>query len=536
MDHNIATVLETVADAIPETIAITQGQSSRTWAALDVRASRLAGFLGQRGVVEGSVVAIGLPNRIEHVESILAIAKLRAVAANLNYRYRSAEIEHVLNDCAAVALVAEPDVVERTVDASDLINALATMLSVAGPDSASDMVAFEEAIATSAPTSRVERSGHDRFIIYTGGTTGTPKATSWRQSRLGATWDGAFAADGMAIPTSLAELAAIVVEAAGRSPRTVVLPACPMIHATGLHTTMGTLTSGGCVAFAPAGSFDPAAISQTVEQQRVTAMTIVGDAFARPLLEELRSAESRGRAYDISSLQRVASSGVVWSADVKAGLLEFVDARLIDVLASSEGGPYAISETRRGAVMPTSRFVLAPAARIIDEDGNDIEPGSGRVGFLASSNFSSPDGYLGDDTKSAATFRLIDGVRWSVPGDRATIEADGRVVLLGRDSSVINTGGEKVFAEEVENVLAEHPLVSDVLVAPSPDPRWGSVVTAIVQATACTPVDDAELSAFVTERLAGYKQPRRYIFVPEIRRSPAGKADRAWAVETARGS
>lgn len=533
LNENFASVLESVATAIPTELAVVQGDVTRTWGEFDDRASRLAGYLRGQGVGIGDVVVVGMQNRIAHVEALFAIAKLRAVPANLNYRYRDIEIEYLLNDCSAVAAIAEPDVCERVVALGDRVPSVRAVVGAVTSPSTPDV---DEVVAMSAPDERIERSGDDRFIIYTGGTTGMPKATNWRQSRLGAIWDGNFAAFDVSVPPSRSELAATIKRIRGSGTATVALPACPLIHATGLHAAMGALVTRGTVAFAPAGPFDPAAVWRTVERHRVNYLVIVGDAFARPLLAELRGASERGERLDLTSLDRIASSGVVWSADVKAGLLEFVDARLVDVLASSEGGPYAISETSRGHVVPTSRFVLAPMARVLDEDGRDIEPGSGRVGLLASSNVAAPDGYLGDETKSAATFKMIDGVRWSIPGDRATIEADGSLVLLGRGSGVINTGGEKVFAEEVENALADHPAVADVIVAPAPDDRWGSIVVAIVQTVDGEPVPEASLTDFITQRLAGYKQPRRYVFVPEIPRSPAGKADRTWATTTATNS
>lgn len=532
MDENIATVLEVVADAIPDAVALVEADRSVTWSQVDTRAARLATFLADHGVTEGSVVAIGVRNRIEHVEALVAAVKLRATPANLNYRYRDAEIHHVLEDCAATAVIGEADVSGRVRAVRGRLPSLRCIVDVADVATSSDIVTVDDAISTSVPATRRVRHGDDRFIIYTGGTTGQPKATWWRQSRLGVTWDANFLAAGHPVPSSLDELAATVRRLAA-GPRSTALPACPLIHATGLHTAMGTLVSGGVVVMPPGGSFDPAAVWATVERHRVTTMTIVGDAFARPLLDELRRADAERRAYDLTTLTRVASSGVTWSAEVKAGLLDYIDARLVDVVASSEGGPYAISETRRGTVAPTSRFVLAPFARVIDDDGADIEPGSGRVGWLASSNVSAPDGYLADDAASQRTWKTIDGVRHAVPGDRAVVESDGSLVLLGRDSSIINTGGEKVFAEEVENVLVSHPAVADVLVAPAPDERWGSVVTAIVQVEHGQTVDDAELAAHVQEHLAGYKQPRRFTFVPSIQRSAAGKADRRWAATVA---
>jgi fatty-acyl-CoA synthase len=272
-------------------------------------------------------------------------------------------------------------------------------------------------------------------------------------------------------------------------------------------------------------------VASLIERHLVTDLCIVGDAFARPLADALDRAAADGRPYDLTSLRRIVSVGVTWSAEVKERLLGHCDARLDDVIAASEGGPFARSVTFRGERTITSRFELTPGARVIDGAGADITPGSGKVGQLAAPAPRATH-YLGDPAKSAATFRDIGGQRYVVPGDLATIEADGTLVLLGRDGRVINTGGEKVFAEEVEQVIARHPDVEDVYVVGVPDERWGHRIAAIVALADGARLTADDVRTCVKAELADYKQPREVVFVKELRRSPAGKPDLAWARST----
>jgi fatty-acyl-CoA synthase len=282
------------------------------------------------------------------------------------------------------------------------------------------------------------------------------------------------------------------------------------------------------VVYLTARSYDADELARTIAEQRVDTVSIVGDVFALPLADALDRAAQAGRPYDLSSLRRILSVGVTWSADVKRRLLAHGDFVCRDLVAASEGGPFAVSETRRGDDVITARFTLLPGARIIDDAGRDVVPGSGQVGMLAAPA-DDEIGYLGDEAKTAQTFRTFGGRRWVVPGDLASPEADGSITFRGRGSRVINTGGEKVFAEEVEQVLIEHPGVRDALVVGLPDLRWGQRVTAVVApASGAEPAADA-LVAHVAARLADYKKPRGVVFVPEVRRSPSGKADLRWA-------
>jgi fatty-acyl-CoA synthase len=304
------------------------------------------------------------------------------------------------------------------------------------------------------------------------------------------------------------------------------------MHGTGMYTSLGALVAGGRVVFLPSKRYDPDELAATVQRERVDTVSVVGDVFARPLADALDRAADAGRPYDLTSLVRVLSVGVTWSADVKQRLLRHADVVCRDLVAASEGGPFAVAETRRGDPAVTARFRLVPGARVVDERGTDVVPGSGEVGLLAAP--ADPHiRYTGDDAATAATFREFGGRRWVVPGDMAGLDADGTVVFHGRGSRVINTGGEKVFAEEVEQVLLTHPAVRDAMVVGAPDERWGSRIVAVVALRPGATLGTAEAREFVGERLADHKRPRDIVVVDQLRRSPSGKADLRWATAIA---
>jgi 3-oxocholest-4-en-26-oate---CoA ligase len=279
-------------------------------------------------------------------------------------------------------------------------------------------------------------------------------------------------------------------------------------------------------------SYDPDELAATVQRERVDTVSIVGDVFARPLADTLDTALAEGRPYDLSSLRRVVSVGVTWSADVKQRLLRHADMVCRDLVAASEGGPFAVMETRRGDTVATARFRLVPGARVVDERGEDVVPGSGQVGMLVAPADDDVR-YQGDDAATAKTFREFGGRRWVVPGDMASLDVDGSVIFHGRGSRVINTGGEKVYAEEVEQVLLTHPAVRDAMVVGAPDERWGSRIVAVVALQPGARLTDDEARGYVGERLADHKRPRELVIVDELHRSPSGKADLAWARDVA---
>jgi fatty-acyl-CoA synthase len=528
VNESFATVLETVGDLRRDRLAVSHGEATRTWAELDERAARLAGHLAAQGVGPESRVAVALYNGIEYLESVFAILKLRAVPLNVNYRYRRDEIVGLLEDAQAEAVVFDASVAERFGEARPALPRLRTLLQVGAgelPEWAAD---YEQAIAAAEPAPRIER-GNDHWLMYTGGTTGKPKGVLSRHSGLFATCSAnGLLLLGEALPQSLDELQATLERLGLDRDAMVCLPAPPLMHATGMYTTFGALLAGGRVVYLPSRSYDPDELAVTVQREQVDTVSIVGDVFARPLADALDAAEAAGRPYDLSTLKLMISVGVTWSADVKERLLHHADMVCRDLVASSEGGPYAVQETRRGEATVTSRFSLFPGARVIDEDGGDVVPGSGQIGLLAAP-VDQHIRYQGDDEATAKTFREHGGRRWVVPGDMASLDSDGTVVFHGRGSRVINTGGEKVYAEEVEQALLTHPAVRDAMVVGTPDPRWGARIVAVVALRPGTQLSDEEARAHVGAQLADHKRPRELVVVDELKRSPSGKADLGWA-------
>ena len=536
MKESFGTVLETVADVMSGRTALLQGDRVRTWAELDDRASRLAGHLAARGVRAGSRVAIGQYNGIEYIESVLAAFKLGAVPVNVNYRYREAELRYLLDDAHAEALLFDTTLGERVTGVLGDLPSLRCLVRVGAPGDPDPpgTADFEAAVRAADPLPR-ERRGDGHWLLYTGGTTGYPKGVLTLQSWL----FNVCVPHGIGlleepVPESLAELVALT-RARSRDDALVCLPAAPLMHGTGIYTTLGALLAGGTAVFATYRSYDPAALVRLVERHRVTDLVIVGDIFARPLADALDRIAAEGPPADLSGLRRVTSVGATWSARVKERLLRHGDFLCKDVVAASEGGPFAIALTRRGQTAVTSRFVLAPGARVLTDSGVDVVPGSGEAGILAAPA-NDDVCYLGDEAKTAETFRVVDGRRYVMPGDLATVEADGSLVFKGRGSRVINSGGEKIFAEEVEQVIGTHPDVMDSIVVGVPDELWGQHVAAVVAAAPGASVTGSQIQDHVRDRLATYKRPREVIVVDEVRRSPAGKPDLAWAHGVAEGA
>jgi fatty-acyl-CoA synthase len=487
----------------------------------------------------GSVVAISLYNSIEYAVTLLAAFELGAQPTNINYRYREPELRHVLDYSGAAAFVHDANLAGRARAVAGDLPGLRLLVQV-GEDPPPDGPVVSFASVTSAENGRTPLpqdfaadSPHG-LILLTGGTTGRPKGVIWDRDGLLGIITGVFPQSGLARATTADEVRDRVRELAAKGAAPVALPMSPLMHGTGLFHALRTLLAGGTLCFCASRSLDPDEVWRLVQRRSVSEMIIVGDAFGRPLVEALAAAERAGRPYDISSLRRITSSGVLWSTDVKRELLRRgADLTLVDNISASEGGPFGQAEARSEADLADGRFALPPVARVLDEHDRDVRPGSGEIGVLASAG-PLPVGYLNDPERTARTWRVIDGVRYSMPGDLAMIDADGKLILLGRGDGVINTGGEKIVPEEVEQVLLTHPEIDDAVVVGVPDPRWGQLVAALVApAGALTGVTDEALTKYVGERLAGYKSPRRIVRVDVIPRSPAGKADRTRARELA---
>jgi len=521
MYENFATILEVVADVRTDHVAIIQGDVQRTWGELDDRASRLARHLREQGVGHGGRVAVSLYNGPAYVETILAILKVRAAPVNVNYRYHAREIRELLEDSGAAAYVLDAALSADVATAIDGLDAPPALVRLGVPDAPDplDGRATDYAAALLAdPLPRERRSGDDEWLMFTGGTTGRPKGVRNRQTVLyGIASGNGFDSRGESPPEDLDELRETTQRLTDTDDRLVMLIAPPLIHATGLYGTLGTLLTSGTVVFLAGRRYDPDELGRTAEKHRVTHMCLVGDVFCAPFADALER-----HPYRLDDLKEIRSVGVTWSAGVKERLLRHLDVRLLDNIAASEGGPFARSVTTRENGAITSVFELLPNARVITDDGRDVEPGE--VGKLAAPCEDDAQ-YMGDPEKSAATFRLIDGVRYTVPGDLATVQEDGTLLLLGREGRVINTGGEKVYAEEVEGVITKLPEVADVVVLGMPDEHWGHRVTAVVALEPGATLTEEDVQNAVGAELAGYKKPRTVAFTATVPRTPAGKLD-----------
>jgi acyl-CoA synthetase (AMP-forming)/AMP-acid ligase II len=515
---NLAELFETVAEAVPEREAVVLGARRLTYADLDDRAGRLAAVLAGNGVGPGDHVGLHLWNSTEYLEGMLAAFKLRAVPININYRYVADELRYLYADADLVALVHEPAFADLVADArpSGLGFTLAR-----GADYDAAVAGVDGPLA---PDPR--RSGDDHYILYTGGTTGLPKGVVWRHEDIFFAALGGGGDPPVSRPEELAERAA--------RGRTRMLPSCPFMHGSAHWMALSTLFRGGTVIVDPSPSFDPASVWQVIADERVTFLVIVGDAFGRPLVDVLGSGAANG--WDLSSLTVVLSGGAILSPSVKDGLLAALPGCIVvDGFGASETGGQGQMVAVPSGAGTHPRFSMDEATTVLDDDLRPVTAGSGVVGRLARRG-RIPLGYYNDPEKTASTFPVVDGVRWSVPGDLAIVEGDGTVTVLGRGSVSINTGGEKVYPEEVEAALKGHPAVFDAVVVGVPDERLGQRVSAVVQfrAESAPPAPTlAELAAHARVSIAGYKVPRSLVVVDEIVRSPSGKADYRWALAVA---
>jgi acyl-CoA synthetase (AMP-forming)/AMP-acid ligase II len=540
LSESWATLWEAIADELPDHTAVVVGERRTTWRDLDQRAARLATGLKGLGVGPGVKVAQLLYNCPQYVETVYALFKLRAVPLNVNHRYLADEIVHVLDNADAEVLVFHGALAERAAEASTRLPRLRALVQV---DDGSPLLesarSYEDLVASSEPAPRVERAGSDTLLLYTGGTTGLPKGVIWGHDDLwGAMAFTGYVAMGLDVPESAAEVGRVAAELNDEGRNPVNLCAPPLMHGTALFLAISTFVLGGTVVLLGGRRFDADELLRLVERERVTQISLVGDAFARPIVAALEAAEAAGRPYDLSSVERVVSTGATFSAEAKRGLTSRQPLAIIDMIGASEGGPYAINMTLPGEDPgETAAFTVTPRTVLFDDvTWEPIPPGSGRTGVLAVAG-AMPRGYFKDADKTAATFREIAGVRYTVPGDYAQIDADGTVHLLGRGSVCINTGGEKVYPEEVEVAARAHPGVADCNAVGIPDERFGEVVVLVVARAQHQPAVSADdVIAAVRQRLAGYKAPKAVVFVDDIVRSPAGKADYRWARRVAQSA
>ncbi|OBG59151.1 acyl-CoA synthetase [Mycobacterium sp. E3339] len=535
-------VAAAVAAAIPDRELLIQGARRYSYQQVIERSHRLAAYLHSRGLgcrtersalagheVGQDLLGVYAYNGNEFVEALLGAFGARVAPFNVNFRYVKNELHYLLADAGATALVYHAAFAPRVAEILPDLPQLRVLIQIAD-DSGNELlygaVDYESAIASCAPEPPpLQHSPDDLYVLYTGGTTGMPKGVLWRQHDIFMTSFG-----GRNLMTgepfgSVEEIAAGVL--AGPGTKLMILP--PLMHGAAQWSVMTAITTGQSVVFpAVVDHLDAEEVVRTIERERVTVVTVVGDAMARPLV----AAIEKGIA-DVSSLAVVANGGALLTPFVKQRLIEVLpNAVVVDGVGSSETGAQMHHMSTSGAV-PTGTFNAGPDTFVAAEDlGAILDPGHDGIGWLAQRGYV-PLGYKGDAAKTAKTFPVIDGVRYAIPGDRARHRADGSVELLGRDSVTINSGGEKIFAEEVETAIASHPSVADVLVAGRPSERWGQEVVAVVAVTPGARADADELIAHAAQSLARYKLPKAIVFRPAIERSPSGKADYRWAREQA---
>ncbi len=528
---NIADLAEHAIDAVPDRVALISGDEELTYAQLEEKANRLAHYLIDRGVRKDDKVGLYCRNRIEIVIAMLGIIKAGAILVNVNFRYVEGELRYLFDNSDMVALVHERQYSDRVANVLPETPNIKTILVVEdGSDndySSYGGVEFYSAIAESSPERDFgPRSADDIYLLYTGGTTGFPKGVMWRHEDIyrvlfGGTdfTTGEFVKDEYDLAKS-----------AAANPPMIRYPIPPMIHGATQSATWMALFAGQTTLLAP--EFDADAVWRAIHEHKVNMLFFTGDAMARPLLDALLAHQDAGNEYDLSSLFVLTSTAALFSTSIKEKFLELLPNRVItDSIGSSETGFGGISVVTKGQSHTGGpRVQIDKTTVVLDEEGNEVEPGSGVRGFIAKRG-NIPVGYFKDEKKTAETFRTFHGVRYAIPGDFATVEEDGSVTMLGRGSVSINSGGEKIYPEEVEAALKGHRDVFDALVVGVPDPRFGQHVAAVVHAREGTRPTLADLDAFVRSEIAGYKVPRSLWLVGEIKRSPAGKPDYRWAKE-----
>lgn len=519
---NYADVWEAVADTQPEALALVQGERRHTWAEMDRRADGVAQWLLSVDVSRQDKVALYLYNSPEYLEGVFGATKISTVPVNTNYRYADDELVYLWDNSDAAAVVFHGSFSERVARVRPRVPRVRGWLWVddgCGP--CPPWATPYEEVAASAPRRTAApwgRSGDDLVLLYTGGTTGMPKGVMWRQDDVFVRMNTA----GFRKYDLERDLGAVCDTLRANGPGMALLPACPLMHGTGSFTAMECLSEGGRVVLLEGRHFDPVELFDTIAREQVNGLVIVGDPFARPMLEALDAQPER---WDLSSLLGILSSGAMWSEEVKAGLLRHHPGMLLlDFFSSTEALGMGASISSGASTTKTADFVLGPDVTVLDDNGKAIAPGSEEIGVLAIAG-RNPLGYYKDEQKTASTFKSVDGVRYSVPGDYAQVRADGSIHVLGRGSSTINTAGEKVFPEEVEEALKTHRAVGDAVVVGVPDERFGEMVVAVVEPADGQDPGEEELIEYVKSRLAGFKAPRRVRVVPSIGRAPNGKLD-----------
>ena len=528
MEFHFATVWESLADSIGDRTAVIHGDKRFTWSQYDERAARMAAAFDAAGLSPNSKIGLFMYNGNEYLEAHYGAFKMRGVPININYRYMDEELWYLLDNADAEAIVFHSSLGDRVERVRERLPKLKLLIEVDDGGAGQVPVAhrYDEVMASNSPMPRIARNEDDIYMLYTGGTTGMPKGVMYDiggMTRAFATMG--FPMLGLAAPAEASDVAPLVKGIIDGGGGMVSMPCAPLMHGTGVWLgAMIPQLAGATVVTLQSRSLDAEEVLRTVQKESVSNMTIVGDSFSKPLIRALDSAAAAGNPYDLSKLGMIISSGVMWTAEVKEQLLDRIEqVVLVDAIGSSEGS-MGSSISMKGVPPSTAKFTQSPTTRVFMEDGTEVRPGSDDAGLVAAGGLV-PIGYFKDEEKSARTFRTIDGVRYSFPGDMAMVAADGALILLGRGSQVINSGGEKIFPEEVEESVKRVDGVVDCLVVGIDDEKFGQSVTAVASLHEGSTVTEAEVIAGVKRDLAAFKAPKRVVFVPQVPRAPNGKAD-----------
>jgi 3-oxocholest-4-en-26-oate---CoA ligase len=542
-DFNLSSVFGSVAKAVPDRTMLLWRGRRFSYAEMDSRIDGVAHYLASLGLgchterehLSGHEsgqdhLGIYLRNGNEYLEAMIGSYRARVAPFNVNYRYVGDELVHLLDDSDAKALVYHAAFAPQVAEIRDKLANLRILIQVAdesGNALLPGAVDYESIISTPAPADGMPTpSGDDLFVLYTGGTTGLPKGVLWRQHDIFMSSMGGRPFGGGPAFASYEDLARQAKQTGGAMS---LLMVAPFMHGAGQWSTFHLITMGGWIAIPDqVDRLRPDDVLRLAERERIVSIPVVGDAIARPLLDEIETGK-----YDLSGLVTINNGGAPLSPTVRDRILEALPhVLLLDAVGSSESGIQMSTVSTKGSDAAVATFAPQADTAVVSGDFSRIlQPGEGG-GWLARRDLI-PLGYLGDEAKTARTYPTIDGVRWSIPGDRANVLADGTIELLGRDSATINSGGEKIFAEEVERAIAAHPDVYDVVVVGRPSERWGSEVVAVVQLIDEAATTDDELIEVCRERIARYKVPKAFLRVSKVVRSPAGKADYRWAKELA---
>ena len=537
MNLDFASVWEMISDIIPDNQALICEDEVILWKDYDIQSSKIATALSNAGLSANSKAGLYLNNSNEYLIGQNAIFKIGGVPINVNYRYVAEELIYLLDNSDSEAVFYHACYSSRIKEIADSLPNIKVWIEVADGSVSQykDALKFEELLESCDPMERIHRDPNTIYMLYTGGTTGMPKGVMYKQGEFLVYLFRTLKAMGYDVPEDINNLEQQIYDFKEENTFIKSLVGCPLMHGTGMWLgAFLPLLLGGTAITSKNLGFDADQIWKQVEDTQTTNIVIVGDAFARPMLDALDRAVESGKPYDLSSVNVIISSGVMWSEEVKNGLLKHHNMMLMDTMGSTEGG-MGSSVSNRDNPPKTAKFSLNPGVIILADDGEILEPGSDKIGMIGTSGLV-PVGYYKDKAKSDKTFKEVNGVRYSFPGDYAKLEKDGSITLLGRGSNCINSAGEKIYPEEVEEAIKRNKEVFDCLVVGVDDQKFGQKVIAVVSMESDTHITQDSLVDSTRAFLAGYKLPKKIIFVDEVKRAPNGKANYKWAKEIANES